>query len=102
MELLDQTLKYEYSPTLEPWLKDNNKYYTPSSIIFSFYKTVGTVRGAFSGYFRLCDINNEWITILSTYGSGSGIATLLMPLASTYKAIKCALYTDAALTNEVD
>ena len=90
---------YEIVPDFYTWNKSDYDIITPSKITFNFYKTIGTSRTAFNGYFDI-EYSTDGTTFTS-YGAGSG-TYISFNLDLTYKAIRCNLYSDSNRTIKVD
>jgi len=90
---------YEVKPSVYTVTKSITNTFTPTSVVFSFYKTEGSSTVSYSGYYRTYSSTDG--TVYSLITSSSGTSASVTP-NSTYRSFKCELYTDSSYTTKVD
>lgn len=90
---------YQIEPDSVTIKKNAAGAFTPATMAFKFYTIDGTVRSAFSGYFKTYYSTNG--STFTAIASGQATSASVTP-QSTNIAIKCELYTDSGYTNMVD
>ena len=90
---------YSITPSVYCITKSVTNTFTPSSVTFDFYKTIGSTKTACSGYYKTYRSIDG--TSYTPIASLSGYSASITP-SSTDKSVKCVLYSDSAYTNMVD
>ena len=90
---------YEVKPSVYTVTKSITNTFTPTSVVFSFYKTEGSSTVSYSGYYRTYSSTDGIVYSLITSSSGSSAS---VTPNSAYKSFKCELYTDSSYTTKVD
>lgn len=91
---------YEIESSTSTIVKSISNAFSPTSVSFTFYRRYGSGnRALFTGYYKTLystdGINYSQIT--ATSGSSASVTP-----GTSYKSIKCELYTDSGYTNMVD
>lgn len=93
-------IMYTIEPSTFAISRNFSSVYSPSSVSFSFYKLTGAIKEAYTGYYKTSYYNGSSWNYLTTNGNSN--ATSNITPASTYKIIRCELYSDSGYTTLVD
>lgn len=96
----EPAIMYVIEPTTFAISKDSSSVYSPSNVTFNFYKYTGALKEVYTGYYKTSYYNGSDWNYLVTKGNAS--TTGAIEPFSTYKIMRCELYSDSGYTKQVD